>query len=130
MVLISGQPRRRSRRKKKKSRGRQAARQRVVSEIDPVVAAFVACGRCSFFLSGYRARRGAEAFLEDVRKMEDDWLTLAWHNDMADLIKKSYGVEMEDGLFHLEHCCRECQRTIIYDNSAEEQTHCQLCKSG
>jgi hypothetical protein len=116
-----GRPRRRTRRKKKKkSRGQHAARQRVASDIDPVVAAFGGCGRCSFFLSGYRARRGVEPFLADVRQMEDDWLTLTWQNDMADLIKKSYGFEMSDGLFHLEHCCRECQRTIIYDNSAED----------
>jgi hypothetical protein len=115
-------PRRRSRRKKKKSRGQQAARPRVASEIDPVIAAFVACGRCSFFLSGYRAQRSAEAFVEDVRQMEDDWLTLAWHDDMVELIEKSYGIEMKDGLYYLEHCCRECQRTIVYDHSAEDET--------
>lgn len=130
----TGQPRpakRRSRRRRSKSRSATAGSSTVTVPAVPVaaseiIAAFVACGRCSFFLSGYRALRGNDGFVADALQAQDNWLEMAWQPALIPLIEKSYGMSFRDGMYHVEHMCHECGRVFVYrhepDDDADSQT--------
>lgn len=63
---------------------------------------------------------GKDAFIAQVGSAEDDWVELPWRPDLVDLIEKSYGIRLDDGLFFLEHACRECGRVLTYERTADE----------
>jgi hypothetical protein len=88
------------------------------SAIDQVVRSFVACGRCSFFLSGYRIIH--DDFSQAVENSENGWLELTWNNDTNNLIHKSYGSRISHDTYHYEAVCSECLRAFQFDASDEE----------
>lgn len=83
-----------------------------------VVGSFLACGRCSFFLSGYRMIHND--FTSSVQKSLGGWINLSWNGVTRDLIQKSYGPRIEVDVYHYEGICLECQRQ--YRFIGEENT--------
>jgi hypothetical protein len=94
------------------------AKRQESSAIDQVVRSFVACGRCSFFLSGYRVIH--DDFSQAVGNIENGWLELTWNNDTNNLIHKSYGGRIGQDTYHYEAVCSECLRAFQFVSSDEE----------
>ena len=95
-------------------------------ETEAVVARFAACGRCSFFLAGYRVIHGDEMLEETVRRVKSGWLTLAWNHAMRELVTKSYGVRLNVDYAHYEGRCTECGRHFIYQDAETARRQAQL----
>ena len=81
---------------------------------------FAACGRCGYFLTGYRVIHGLEALREAAAAAENNWVTLTWDLPTRELIKKSFGVRTDIEFYYLDHACTDCQRHLIYDQGEEE----------
>ncbi len=81
---------------------------------DQVVAHFAACGRCSYFLAGYRVIHGVENLETAVDKSKAGWLSLSWNHAMLDLLSKSFAVEIYADFLHYDGCCPECGRHFVY----------------
>ena len=84
---------------------------------------FVACPRCGYFLSGYRARVGLnrlEAAIAGISDIDIDWLELGWEHSMLELLERSYGCEIPSNVEHFEERCEACARLLIL--SEEEGT--------
>ncbi len=122
----AGNPPRASSRKKKrrKKRGqRQPSWQEQWPAFGQVLKGFVNCGRCSFFLAGYRVIHGMDS-LEAAAKERDEtgrgaWLDLFWNADTARLVQGSYGGQLDSTCYHYEGYCQECRRCFIYSEAAE-----------
>lgn len=84
-----------------------------------VLKQFVACGRCGYFLAGYRVLHGVEALEEAANDCTDGWLELIWDQPTRQLIYKSYGVRPEPDMFYFDICCEECQRRLVYEEEEE-----------
>jgi hypothetical protein len=82
--------------------------------LDEVIAYFSACGRCGYFLTGYRALVGLEALETAVNQAKSGWLVLKWNDDVRELVLKSYASDVEANDFHFEGCCMECRRHFIF----------------
>ncbi len=93
---------------RRRPRGRNGA-----SPVSRVLAAFYACGRCSYFLASYRATHGLD-HLDAISQDGDDWLTLRWDERSRDLLEKSFGVRSDQDAYYLTVCCPECQRGYVY----------------
>jgi hypothetical protein len=76
-------------------------------------AAFVACGRCGFFIAGYRLIH--HDFDQAVQASEGQTLRLSWDEDTAKLLEKSYGLQIEANCYHLEGLCPNCWRPFAFD---------------
>lgn len=105
---------------KSSSRGKRGRKKPEPTPQDKVVAAFLACGRCSFFLAGYRLI--VDDFEQAVEKSEGNYLTLSWNHAVRQLVQKSYGSQIEVDAFHFQGSCKECRRSFTFQmgNSAEE----------
>ncbi len=80
-------------------------------------ASFVACPRCSFFLTGYKLIQ--PDFIEAVEHSSDGWLNLTWNHDTRRLIQKTYGNRIDKDTIRFEGVCRDCQRVFVF--GAEEE---------
>ncbi len=82
--------------------------------VDDVVAHFAPCGRCGYFLAGYRAANGLEDLETAVSHAKSGWIVLSWNLAVRELVLKSYGCRIEEDDLHYEGCCRECRRHFIF----------------
>lgn len=79
-----------------------------------VVAWFVACARCSFFLAGYRLASGIDALETAASGSKAGWLTLNWSQSFCQLVRKSYGSQVDVDCFHFDGSCPECHRQFVF----------------
>ncbi|MGB1253445.1 MAG: hypothetical protein ACPG8W_22720 [Candidatus Promineifilaceae bacterium] len=108
---------------KKKQRKPEQARPKPSVSFKRMSQLFVACPRCGYFLSGYRARMGVDALktaVEQVKDVDRDWLHLGWHYRMLDLLERTYGCEIPADTLHFELRCGTCSRVLVLEESAEE----------
>lgn len=99
---------------KKRGRGRKPQQgEKEKSELDVVVDDFVACGRCSFFLAGYRVIHGLEALREAAEASGEDWITLRWDHATRRLVQDSYGSRLDIEFYYFDGRCPECQRRFV-----------------
>ena len=80
--------------------------------ISEVTASFVACPRCSYFLSSYRLLH--EDFDSAVENSAEGWLLLSYDRDVSILVQKSFGSHVYMDLDAFQGICRECQRPYSY----------------
>jgi hypothetical protein len=85
-----------------------------------VTASFVACPRCSFFLSGYRLIQ--TDFNEAVERSSNGWLEFTWNHDTRRLIQKSYGSRIDKDTVRYEGVCPDCQRVFVYGEGEEAES--------
>jgi hypothetical protein len=106
-------------RSKSGKRGKPGARPqklRLPSQISvyDIVKRFAVCGRCSFFVAGYKLLVGNEAWETAVNQTDGRWLRLIGSNDVAQLVGRSFGSRLDIDCFHYEGRCPECQRVFQY----------------
>jgi hypothetical protein len=77
-----------------------------------VIASFVACPRCSYFLIGYRLI--SDDFDSAVDESAAGWLSLSWDHEIHLLVLKSYGSRIDIELDTFQGICPECQRPYSY----------------
>ena len=82
---------------------------------------FSACGRCSYFLTGYRVIHGVENMETAVSRGKSGWLKLTWNHAMRDLLSKSYGVQFNVDYLHFDGCCPECGRHYTYQMNEQSE---------
>ena len=87
-----------------------------------VVANFLPCGRCSFFLAGYRVIHGVEHLEAAARESDEGWVQLNWNEEVRRLVQQSYGVRLDVDAFHFDSRCPECQRRFIYHEGELDAT--------
>ena len=80
-----------------------------------VTASFVACGRCSFFLTSYRLIH--QDYETAVEESSGGWLNLSWNRKTGDLILKSYGSRIDRDIYRFEGICPECKRRYVYSSA-------------
>lgn len=99
---------------------RRKRRAKKADKITPaeVLAAIVACPRCSFFLSGYRLIH--DDFDSAAQNNEQGWLELTWNQETRKLLHKSYGFTIDSETYHFEGICKECNRAFAYSASEED----------
>ncbi|MBE2223260.1 MAG: hypothetical protein IAF02_17100 [Anaerolineae bacterium] len=85
-----------------------------------VISYFAPCGRCGYFLTGYRALNGLDDLETAVSESKGGWLSLTWSLEMYDLVLKSYGNRIEANDLHYDGSCSECRRTFIYKTAPSE----------
>jgi hypothetical protein len=85
-----------------------------------VITYFAPCGRCGYFLSGYRALFGGDNLETAVSEAKSGWLTLTWNMEMQHLVLKSYGNRIEMNDLHFDGCCSECRRAFVYKTPPSE----------
>jgi len=91
--------------------------------LEKKMAGFVACGRCSFSLAGYRVIHGPDSVDEALSKSGGKWLNLQWDTETQELLHKSYGWRLDISWYHIEACCPECRRRFVYNEAeAGEET--------
>ncbi|MCA9990924.1 MAG: hypothetical protein H6666_02060 [Ardenticatenaceae bacterium] len=90
--------------------------------LEKVLATFVACGRCSFFLAGYRALHGLDNLQQAVDQSNGKWLDLTWDFQTRHLLQSSYGGKLDVDLYYYGGCCKECQRRFEFMEAADEDT--------
>jgi len=96
--------------KTKPAAGRRGPRQTLAE----VVSYFAPCGRCGFFLAGYRAANGLDNLETAVNQSKSGWIVLSWNLAVRELVLKSYGCRIEADDLHYEGCCSECRRHFIF----------------
>jgi uncharacterized C2H2 Zn-finger protein len=110
------------------SSSRRKRRSRHTDDLTPerVTSSFLACPRCSFFLSGYKLIN--VDFIQAVEKSDNGWLDLTWNHDTRHLVQKSYGYMINKDTIQYEGICRDCQRVFTYGQpeSAEESTRFRI----
>lgn len=79
-----------------------------------VVSYFAPCGRCGYFLAGYRAANGLEDLETAVSRAKSGWVVLNWNLVVRELVLKSYACRIETNDLHYEGCCQECRRHFIF----------------
>lgn len=107
-------------RSKPSSKGKRKSNQSEPTPQEKIEAAFLGCGRCSFFLVGYKLIHND--FGEAAEKAEGGWLTLSWDHAVQQLVHKSYGSQIETDAYHYQGSCKECQRSFAFEaaESAEQ----------
>lgn len=83
------------------------------------MADFVACGRCSFFLAGYRVLHGADQLAEAAEASDDEWLALKWDHATRRLVQESYGSRLDIEFYYFDSRCPECQRRFVIGTGEE-----------
>ena len=86
------------------------------------MADFVACGRCSFFISGYRVIHGVDELKQAAEGSDEQWLALDWDLETRRLVQSSYGARLDIDFYYFDGRCPECQRRYVIGvaESAEE----------
>lgn len=82
--------------------------------VNALVARFAACGRCSFFLAGYRVMVGEDGLETAAAHVEREKLTLTWEFAMRELVSKSYGVQLYLDHYFYNGRCPECGRAFAF----------------
>lgn len=82
-------------------------------------ASFVACPRCSYFLSSYRLLH--DDFESAVGTSDTGWLTLTWDHNVRLLIQKSFGSNIYMNLDTFQGLCPECRRPYSYREGEPEK---------
>lgn len=95
-----------------KKRGRRR-KKKAKTDLETVIADFVACGRCSFFLTGYRVLHGENRLREAAEASEEEWLALSWDHDTRHLVQSSYGSRLDIDFYYYDGRCPECQRRFV-----------------
>lgn len=85
-----------------------------------VVSWFAACGRCSFFLAGYRLTCSEAAWETAVAQRKKNWLVLPWSHAAVNLVHKGYGSQIDVDCYHYEGQCRECHRRFVFQVGEDE----------
>lgn len=98
-------------------------RKKLSSEAVKLVQNFAACGRCSFFLTGYRVLQGEEGLETAVSQQKGDDIPLVWTYAMRDLVARSYGTRFDGTYLHLNGSCPECRRPFTYEQNLPDDTH-------
>jgi hypothetical protein len=94
---------------------KKSSRSQEKSELERVVDNFVPCGRCSFFLVGYRTIHGQEDLEARAQQVEDGWLPLGWNHETRRLVQESFGNRLDQELMYFDSRCPECQRRFVYE---------------
>lgn len=97
-----------------------AAPERKNVDLTPLVRNFAACGRCSYFLAGYRVMVGVDGLETAVSNIKDPWLSFDWSHAMNDLVSRSYGIRLDVKLMTLNGICGECRRPFRFQDSDVE----------
>jgi hypothetical protein len=110
---------------KKRSGRRSGDRKQDKTDLEYVISDFVACGRCSFFLAGYRIMHGdsgldSAAADSAADETDRDWLQLIWDAQTRRLVQDSYGNPLDVALDYLDSRCPECRRRFIYRAAENE----------
>ncbi|GMQ78489.1 MAG: hypothetical protein BMS9Abin02_1004 [Anaerolineae bacterium] len=90
----------------------KSSRQQQKMSKSEVIASFVACPRCSYFLTGYRLI--SDDFDSAVDESAAGWLSLSWDHEIHLLVQKSYGSHIDMELDTFQGICPECQRPYSY----------------
>lgn len=85
--------------------------------LQQIVTWFAACGRCSYFLAGYRLISDEAALETAVANRGKKWLTVPWSQELADLIHKTYGSRIDTSYYHIDGQCPECCRRFTYQEA-------------
>ena len=85
---------------------------------EEVRASFVACARCSFFMSSYRLLH--DDLDEAGEQSRDGWLQLSWNQGTRQLVQKAFGFRIDSDTVHFEGICRDCWRSFVLDVPEEE----------
>jgi hypothetical protein len=97
--------------------------------VDAIVKRFTVCGRCSFFVAGYKLLVGDEEWETAVNQIDGRWLPLTWNADVRNLVSHSFGARLNVDYFHYESRCPECGRSFQYraaDDKSPEQPLFQI----
>lgn len=109
-----------------KKRGRRR-KKKGETDLETVIDDFIACGRCSFFLAGYRALHGSDSLAQAAQSSDDDWLVLNWDHETRRLVQSSYGSRLDIAFYHYDGRCPECQRRFVIDGGEDEdQTRSEI----
>ena len=99
--------------RKQKGRGQTA-----VTDLPPTQAAFLACGRCGYFLSGYKViHQDLDAA---IAKQVEETMTLTWDKQVQDLLVKVYGVELDRGEDYFSGRCPDCWRPFSFEQEMSD----------
>jgi hypothetical protein len=82
--------------------------------VDDIVKRFTICGRCSFFVAGYKLLVGEDGLEKAVHNTDGHWLRLGWRHEMADLVSRSFNVRLDIDYYHYESRCPECRRPFQF----------------
>lgn len=104
----------------KKRTDKRKPKRRVSAAMRQITAWFAACGRCSFFLTGYQLICDDDVFDTAVSDRSKKWLTLPWSHEAARLVHKTYGSRVDINCYHYEGQCKECHRRFTYQAAIEE----------
>ncbi len=86
-----------------------------------MVANFAGCGRCSYFLAGYRVLHGELVLEKAVNRMKSNQLQLPWVDEMRKLIVNSFGIPFDIDFMRLNGRCPECGRPFTYKESLSQK---------
>ncbi|MDT8305944.1 MAG: hypothetical protein RRC07_08420 [Anaerolineae bacterium] len=98
---------------KKTESGQQAATK---PKKQQVIANFVACDRCSFFLAGYKILFGDGQIEDAITASDGHWLLLHWDPQTRHLLQKSYGGRLDMEFDYYDSQCPACQRRFVYED--------------
>ena len=84
------------------------------------MADFVPCGRCSFFLAGYRAIHGLAKLESAADDVDGAWLRLPWNHETRQLVHNSYGHRLDVDLWYIDGRCPECHRRFVFVAGEQE----------
>jgi hypothetical protein len=101
---------------KRRQRKSKAGPARLPSQtsVTDIVKRFAVCGRCSFFVAGYKLLVGEEVWETAVSQTDGRWLRLTWNANVRQLISRSFGSRLDIGCYYYEGCCPECRRLFQY----------------
>jgi hypothetical protein len=100
--------------RKKRKGGPPASRLPSQMSVASIVKRFAVCGRCSFFVAGYKLLAGEEGLETAVNNTDGHWLRLAWQSKMGELVSRSFNVRLDIDYYHYESCCPECKRPFQF----------------
>lgn len=108
-----------SKRSKSGRRGRRGYKPRTSRlptqvTVDDIVKRFSLCGRCSFFVAGYKLLAGNENWETAVQETDGRWVRLAWQPELCELIGRSFGSRLDIDYYFYEGTCPECRRSFQF----------------
>ena len=86
--------------------------------------AFLACSRCSYFLSGYRLIHNN--YQEVLESSTMKWLELRGGHRTRLLIQDSYGSHITLDTEYFEGICPDCQRRFVYESDDAGGPHLRI----
>ncbi len=115
--------RRRSNKKKKGNKPPAPVSEWPTDSFNLLIARFMGCSCCGYFLTSYRAAQGHETVAKTVQTSTDNWLNLSWYPDLTTIVRQAYGLHIDGTYTHLSHCCEECQRVLQLVQEGETADH-------